>query len=121
MPTATRIVNPQYLVETEWLAAHLADPELRVFDCTTYLDPDPLRPAAPHQEHVDLGAGAYPGAGPVRALKRIESGVRHRQTDSVAGYMPTAGARGVRMQNPANYCPPLASSFTQNLVKPRSS
>jgi hypothetical protein len=43
MPTAARIVNPQYLVETEWLAAHLADPELRVFDCTTYLDPDPVK------------------------------------------------------------------------------
>jgi thiosulfate/3-mercaptopyruvate sulfurtransferase len=30
-------VNPQYLVETEWLAAHLDDPELRIVDCTQYL------------------------------------------------------------------------------------
>jgi thiosulfate/3-mercaptopyruvate sulfurtransferase len=26
--------NPNYLVETEWLAAHLGDPDLRVLDCT---------------------------------------------------------------------------------------
>jgi thiosulfate/3-mercaptopyruvate sulfurtransferase len=30
-------VNPQYLIETDWLAAHLADPELRILDCTQYL------------------------------------------------------------------------------------
>jgi thiosulfate/3-mercaptopyruvate sulfurtransferase len=26
--------NPDYLVETEWLAAHLGEPDLRVLDCT---------------------------------------------------------------------------------------
>lgn len=26
--------NPNYLVETEWLAAHLGEPDLRVLDCT---------------------------------------------------------------------------------------
>jgi thiosulfate/3-mercaptopyruvate sulfurtransferase len=30
-------VNPQYLVETDWLAEHLADAELRIIDCTQYL------------------------------------------------------------------------------------
>jgi thiosulfate/3-mercaptopyruvate sulfurtransferase len=30
-------VNPQYLVETDWLAEHLDDPHLRVIDCTMYL------------------------------------------------------------------------------------
>ena len=30
-------VNRQYLVETDWLAAHLDDPELRIVDCTQYL------------------------------------------------------------------------------------
>lgn len=28
------ILNPGYLVETEWLEAHLGDPELRILDCT---------------------------------------------------------------------------------------
>jgi thiosulfate/3-mercaptopyruvate sulfurtransferase len=30
-------VNSQYLVETDWLAEHLADPDLRIIDCTQYL------------------------------------------------------------------------------------
>ena len=29
--------HPEYLVETDWLHAHLADPDLRVLDCTAYL------------------------------------------------------------------------------------
>ena len=29
--------NPQYLVETDWLAGHLDDQNLRVLDCTVYL------------------------------------------------------------------------------------
>ena len=29
--------NPQYLVETDWLHAHLEDANLRVLDCTVYL------------------------------------------------------------------------------------
>jgi thiosulfate/3-mercaptopyruvate sulfurtransferase len=29
--------HPEYLVETDWLHAHLADPNLRVLDCTAYL------------------------------------------------------------------------------------
>ena len=32
--------NPQDLVETEWLADHLDDPDLRIFDCTVFLRPD---------------------------------------------------------------------------------
>lgn len=30
-------VNPQYLVETGWLAEHLDDSDLRIIDCTSYL------------------------------------------------------------------------------------
>jgi thiosulfate/3-mercaptopyruvate sulfurtransferase len=33
--------HPEYLVETEWLAAHLDDPALRVLECTTILHPLP--------------------------------------------------------------------------------
>ena len=29
--------QPQYLVETDWLAEHLDDPDLRIIDCTSYL------------------------------------------------------------------------------------
>lgn len=34
-------VHPEYLVTTEWLAAHLNDPNVVVLDCTTHLIPDP--------------------------------------------------------------------------------
>ena len=32
--------HPQYLVETDWLATHLTDPELRVLDCTVLFATD---------------------------------------------------------------------------------
>jgi thiosulfate/3-mercaptopyruvate sulfurtransferase len=31
--------RPQHLVETDWLAKHLEDPDLRVLECTVYLQP----------------------------------------------------------------------------------
>src|SRR5258708_170145 len=34
-------VHPEYLVDTGWLAAHLADPDVCVLDCTTHLTPLP--------------------------------------------------------------------------------
>ena len=34
-------INPQYLVETAWLAAHLTDPDLRILDCTVVFATDP--------------------------------------------------------------------------------
>lgn len=33
-------VHPEYLVETDWLAAHLDDPSLRIFDCTIVVRDD---------------------------------------------------------------------------------
>jgi thiosulfate/3-mercaptopyruvate sulfurtransferase len=54
--------HPQYLVETEWLEAHLADPDLRILDCTVLFetDADGVR--------VDNGRGTWahghiPGSG----------------------------------------------------------
>ncbi len=63
MPAGARIANPQYLVETDWLAAHLADPELRVFDCTTYLDPDPVKTFLVRSGRPEWEQGHIPGAG----------------------------------------------------------
>ena len=62
MTEPARIVNPQYLVETEWLAAHLADPDLRIFDCTTYLDPDPVQGYAARSGRPGWAEGHIPGA-----------------------------------------------------------
>lgn len=46
--------RPQYLVETGWVAAHLADPTLRVFDCTIILTPTPDDPF-----RIESGRGAW--------------------------------------------------------------
>ena len=37
MTAPARFLYPEALVSTDWLAQNLADPNLRVFDCTTYL------------------------------------------------------------------------------------
>jgi thiosulfate/3-mercaptopyruvate sulfurtransferase len=58
--------HPEALVQTDWLQAHLAEPDLRIFECTTH-----LRPAAPgesvpyHPEagRADYEVGHIPGAG----------------------------------------------------------
>ena len=63
MPPRNRIVNPQYLVETDWLAAHLDDPDLRLFDCTTYLDPDPVNVYSARSGRPEWEKGHIPGAG----------------------------------------------------------
>src|SRR5690348_15525654 len=38
--TMTGFLHPQYLVSTEWLAAHLDDPAVVILDCTTHLIPN---------------------------------------------------------------------------------
>src|SRR5262247_2544051 len=62
MTISARIVNPQYLVETDWLAAHLRDPGLRIFDCTTYLDPDPVTVYVARSGRPEWEKGHIPGA-----------------------------------------------------------
>jgi thiosulfate/3-mercaptopyruvate sulfurtransferase len=55
-------VHPEFLVETEWLATHLADPKLRVFDCTTHLIPDPKVTYQVKPGREDFEKGHIPGA-----------------------------------------------------------
>ena len=57
--------NPQALVDTDWLGAHLDNPRLRVFDCSTILQFEkggkrPYRVLNCRKEHE---AGHIPGAG----------------------------------------------------------
>jgi thiosulfate/3-mercaptopyruvate sulfurtransferase len=56
--------RPQYLVETDWLGTHLADPGLRVLECTVFLHPADV----PGGVRVESGRakwaeGHIPGAG----------------------------------------------------------
>jgi thiosulfate/3-mercaptopyruvate sulfurtransferase len=58
--------HPEALVQTDWLEAHLADPDLRIFECTTYLrytEPGAGVPYHPEAGRADYDAGHIPGAG----------------------------------------------------------
>jgi thiosulfate/3-mercaptopyruvate sulfurtransferase len=58
--------HPEALVQTDWLEAHLHDPDLRVFECTTYLrpaEPGAAVPYHPEAGRADYQAGHIPGAG----------------------------------------------------------
>jgi len=55
-------VHPEFLVETEWLERHLGDPELRVFDCTTHLIPDPKTTYQVVPGRADFEKAHIPGA-----------------------------------------------------------
>ncbi|TAM10759.1 MAG: sulfurtransferase [Nevskiaceae bacterium] len=55
-------INPQYLVETAWVAAHLNDPALRILDCTVLFasDANGVRVATGHDAWAK---GHIPGSG----------------------------------------------------------
>lgn len=55
--------NPQYLVETEWLAAHLDDPALRVLECMTILHPLPEGGYRAESGRATWAAGHIPRSG----------------------------------------------------------
>ena len=50
--------NPHYLVDTDWLASHLAEPNLRIYDCTTHLIHQ-NDPALPGPYRVQSGLEDY--------------------------------------------------------------
>ena len=55
-------VHPEYLVETDWLAAHLGDAKLVVLDCATHLIPDPKITYIVKPGIEDFEKGHIPGA-----------------------------------------------------------
>ncbi len=54
--------HPEFLVSTEWLVAHLGDPDLRVYDCTTYLVPDPVTTFRAESGRPKWAEGHVPGS-----------------------------------------------------------
>lgn len=57
---------PDAIVETDWLAANLDNPALRIFDCTTHLRYDEAPPGKPYRVEsgrADYERGHIPGAG----------------------------------------------------------
>ena len=55
-------VHPEYLVETDWLAAHLGDPKLVVLDSTVHLIPDPKITYTVKSGREDFEKGHVSGA-----------------------------------------------------------
>jgi thiosulfate/3-mercaptopyruvate sulfurtransferase len=60
--SATGFAHPEFLVDTEWLAGHLADPALRIFDCTIHLIPNPDIGYTVKPGREDFEKGHIPGA-----------------------------------------------------------
>ena len=58
-----KFAHPEYLVDTEWLAKHLDDADLRVFDGTTVLVPDPVTTFRAESGRPKWAEGHIPGAG----------------------------------------------------------
>ncbi|MBV9859679.1 MAG: sulfurtransferase [Alphaproteobacteria bacterium] len=54
--------HPEFLVDTEWLAGRLDDPQLRILDCTTHLIPDPKVTYTVVPGREDFERGHIPGA-----------------------------------------------------------
>ena len=59
---ADGFAHPEFLVETDWLAAHLDDPKVVVLDCTTHLIPDPKITYTVLPGRADFEKGHIPGA-----------------------------------------------------------
>lgn len=55
-------VHPEFLVETDWLAQHLDDPNVVVLDCTTHLIPKPEITYEVVPSREDFERGHVPGA-----------------------------------------------------------
>ncbi len=55
-------IHPEFMIDTETLARELNDPNLRVFDCTTNLIPDPKTTYQAVPARADFEKGHIPGA-----------------------------------------------------------
>jgi thiosulfate/3-mercaptopyruvate sulfurtransferase len=55
-------VHPEFLVETDWLAAHLDDPTVVLLDCTVHLIPNPKTTYDVVPGREDFERGHIPGA-----------------------------------------------------------
>ena len=63
--------HPEYLVETDWLAQHLNDPNVLVLDCTTHLIPDPKITYQIKPGREDFEQAHIPGAQFVDMLRDV--------------------------------------------------
>src|SRR5215470_1402942 len=62
MSNSESFAHPEFLIETEALERQLDNPDLRVFDCTTHLIPDPKITYQVVPGRADFEKGHIPGA-----------------------------------------------------------
>jgi len=79
------LTHPEYLVETEWLAAHLSDADLRVLDCTVFLHPDAERGFRIESGYEAWRKGHIPGSAFADLLKDLSD-----QSQTLMFMMPSA-------------------------------
>lgn len=63
----------ELLVEPQWLAEHLNDPDLRILDCTTYMVPQPIGASKIVSGRPDYDAGHLPGAQHVDMVEHLSA------------------------------------------------
>jgi thiosulfate/3-mercaptopyruvate sulfurtransferase len=71
MANSAGFAHPDLLVETGWLADHLSDPNILVFDCTTHLIPDPKITYEVVPGREDFEKAHIPGAQFIDVLRDI--------------------------------------------------
>ena len=78
--------RPQYLVETDWLAQHLDDPNVRILECTVYLHPKPEGGFRAESGRAKWSEGHIPGAGFADLIADLSD-----RTSALNYMMPPAG------------------------------
>ena len=96
--------RPQHLVETDWMAKHLDDPEVRLLECNVFLHPAPDMPGGfrGRIRPREVGGGAHPGRGVRRPSGRaVRSHQQAAVHDAAGGAVRRGdGARGRRRRRP---------------------
>lgn len=89
--------HPEYLVDTGWLAAHLDDPAVRVFDTTTILEPDPQHTYKVLSGRAGYDEGHIPGAGFLDLQGELSDRDTHLRfmMPPAAQFAEVVGAKGV--------------------------
>ena len=89
--------RPEILVETDWLADHLNDPNLRIFDCTTFLIPDPDTVFRVESGLGEYQGGHIPGAGFLDLQEELSdpSGEFRFTTPGANAFAAAVGAKGL--------------------------
>lgn len=71
--------NSRYLVSTQWLADRLDEPDLRIYDCTTVLVPDPVVTYTIGSGRDGYEEGHIPGAGYIHCQDDLsDASAQHR-------------------------------------------